>query len=207
MRHLDQNWNDYHTRVSRSLAQDDGQLTDAQKRMSVEIIERSKTAWPELLSALLAVGEATTLTDDQQRQLADLQQLLDQRAWSQIEDNTVLRSAETEAWYRCWEKLQAFSSQELAQADGPLTFVQLFSQPQELRGRLVKVTGTAGGVIELMRVTANWASTAISCWGCSPHREVVLRSSSTALIFPLVSLMSNKRTRAGKDCRSTRTWR
>ncbi len=125
------------------MAQDDGLLTDAQKRLSSEIIQASKAIWEQRSATLAAVAESPPLTNEQAAVLSDLQSLFDQRALSRIEDNTVLRSAETEAWDRCWEKLRALSPEDMAQAAGPLTFVQLFSQPKEFRGQLVKVTGTA----------------------------------------------------------------
>ena len=55
----------------------------------------------------------------------------------------MLQAAETEAWYRCWDQLQSLTLQQYAQATGPLNFVQLFSQPNEYRGRLIRVRGTA----------------------------------------------------------------
>ncbi len=142
MGRLRQFWDAYHTRAWASVAQDEGLLTDAQKRLSMEIIQASKTIWEQRSAALSAVGESQPLTDEQAAQVSDLQRQFDQRALAQIEDNTPLRSADSEAWDRCWEKLQALSPAALSRAEGPLSFVQLFSQPAEYRGRLVRVTGT-----------------------------------------------------------------
>lgn len=143
LRRLDENWSDYHTRALLSIAQEGEQLTDRQKRESVAIIESSRRRWDARKKALAAIGGGEKLTTSDERVLDELQQVLDRRAWEQVEDNSVLLSAETEAWYRCWEQLQSLSDAQRASALGPLNFVQLFSQSTELRGRLVKVQGTA----------------------------------------------------------------
>ncbi len=143
MQQLTSNWHNYYAQAAQMITEDNGQLTERQKRLSQEIVETSKSLWKQRAAALSAAGRPQALTVDQVADLADLQALFDRRDFSQIEDNTVLRSAETAAWYRCWEKLAGLSSQELNQAVGPLTYVQLFSQPNEFRGQLVKITGTA----------------------------------------------------------------
>ena len=57
----------------------------------------------------------------------------------------MLRSAEHEAWFRSWELIEFQSAHGATNADAgvPVTFVQLFSQPDAYRGRLVQVSGTA----------------------------------------------------------------
>ncbi len=141
--HLQTAWDDYRTRAFLSVAQDDGLLTPQQKRRSVEVMEQLQTQWQEQSAALAHIGQHATVPPSQVAALQQLQMLLDQRAWAQIEDNAALRSVETDAWYRCWEKLASLSPEQLAQAQGPLSYVQLFSQPKEYRGQLVKIQGTA----------------------------------------------------------------
>jgi hypothetical protein len=56
----------------------------------------------------------------------------------------VLRSAERHAWFRLLEKLDGRSLDELeSSSTGRVGFVQLFDQPEQYRGQLVTVRGTA----------------------------------------------------------------
>ena len=139
---LDDNWADYHAYARRSISEDRTALTEEQVQTSVEIIEASQTLWNARKDALEAIAQDTQVGRKHAARVADLQNILDQYAWAQVKDNCVLRSAETAAWYRCWEQLRSLSPQQLDEAGGPVNFVQLFSQPAELRGRLITVRGT-----------------------------------------------------------------
>ncbi|MFO7905783.1 MAG: hypothetical protein ACQESR_30010 [Planctomycetota bacterium] len=143
VRQLDENWMGYHTRAQSSVVADRNVLTDKQVRTRNAVIAASKDLWKARKEALKAIASDMPVAQEQAAALTDLQNILDRHAWARVEDNCVLRSAETAAWYRCWEQLQSVSLQQLNEAVGPLNFVQLYSQPKEFRGRLVKVRGTA----------------------------------------------------------------
>ena len=68
-------------------------------------------------------GRALGRTPDLSAALDSLQKTLDTRAWNAVEDNTVLRSADNEAWNRAWELL---ASPEATTVAEPVSFVQLF---------------------------------------------------------------------------------
>lgn len=142
VRQLDENWSDYHARAERSVVRERDVLTDKQARASNEVIAASRDLWNARKGALAAIAGDISVAQEQAAELTELQNILDRRAWARVKDNFVLRSAETTAWYRCWEQLQSLSLRQADEAVGPLNFVQLYSQPKEFRGRLVKVRGT-----------------------------------------------------------------
>ena len=59
-----------------------------------------------------------------------------------VRDDTVFRSADQQAWFAIWKRLQ----EEVAVGSPPrgreVTFAQLFAQPRSFRGRRVRVAGT-----------------------------------------------------------------
>ncbi len=60
-----------------------------------------------------------------------------------VEDDTVFRAAERGVWFRLLEILQDTSPADLKQESlGRVTFVQLFEQPKQYRGRVVSIAGT-----------------------------------------------------------------
>jgi hypothetical protein len=64
----------------------------------------------------------------------------------EIEDDTVFRREERDAWFHLLELLQKTDPRELARASlGPVSYVQLESQPNEYRGRLVTLDGVVRG--------------------------------------------------------------
>ena len=138
---LDERWKDYHNRALLLVANDRNQMTDEQKRVCLEVLELSRSTWEEQLAALAAAADPDEITVGHREQLTQLQRTLDQRALELVEDNRVLRSVENEAWFRLWERLEQVES--LSEPAPVATYVQLFSQPNEYRGRLVKVRGQA----------------------------------------------------------------
>lgn len=59
-----------------------------------------------------------------------------------VKDNTVLRGAETDAWFHLLKILQQSDSRELEKASlGDIGFVELFRQPEVYRGQVVTLRG------------------------------------------------------------------
>ena len=143
LKQLDDRWKDYHSRALLLVATDRDQLTDDQKRVCLEVIESSKNLWQQQFESLTVAADPAEITVGQREQLTQLQSTLDQRALDLVQDNAVLLSEENEAWFRLWERLT--SDEEAASSPPPTaaTYVQLFSQPNEYRGQLVKVRGQA----------------------------------------------------------------
>ncbi len=140
---LDALWRDYHTRALLAAATNRDELTDEQKRVYLEVLELSKSTWDAQRNALATVADPAEITVGQREQLAQLQLVLDQRALGQVRDNTVLLPTDNEAWFRLWDRLKSDDVTGSARPSKPVTFVQLFSQPDEYRGQLVEVRGLA----------------------------------------------------------------
>ncbi len=134
-------WADYLERVRTAVTRGPNALTETQKQASLAIIEATESLWGEQKTALETLADEELVGGEQDKILVQLQAILDQRAWAQVKDNTVLRSAETDAWYRCWDQFELTATRARIEAAPRATFVQLFAQPSEFRGRLVKVSG------------------------------------------------------------------
>ncbi len=169
LQRLDDNWTDYHARVQTAVERDHNVLTGAQKRTSVEIIQASKSLWAAQKAALESVGQDGPISEEQTAVLTELQANLDQRAWAQVEDNTILRAAETEAWYRCWDQLHSRASQTLTETATQVNFVQLFSQPAEFRGHLVRVRGTVKWGYRITSQSPRFGIEGYTVLGLLPH--------------------------------------
>jgi hypothetical protein len=133
-------WKDYLIRLRKNLERDQSILTPAQQDQCREVVAQLERTSAEQLAALRAIVEPGPLSPDQAAALDSLQKTLDARAWKAVEDNTVLRSADNEAWNRAWELVALPAT--TAQAESA-TFVQLFAQSKAYRGRAVRVQGTA----------------------------------------------------------------
>ena len=133
-------WKVHLLRLRKNLERDQSVLTPAQQDQCREVVAQLERTSAEQLAALRAIVEPGPLSADQVATLDSLQKTLDARAWKAVEDNTVLRSADNEAWNRVWELVALPAT--TAQAES-VTFVQLFAQSKAYRGRAVRVEGTA----------------------------------------------------------------
>ncbi len=143
LKKLDDRWKDYHGRALLLVATDRDQLTDDQKQVCLEVLELSKSTWEQQRESLTAAADPAEITVGQREQLTQLQRTLDQRALDLVRDNSVLLSEENEAWFRLWERLTSDELAGSAPQPKAATYIQLFSQPNEYRGQLVKVHGLA----------------------------------------------------------------
>lgn len=88
--------------------------------------------------------------------LAHIQQGVDRASLELIEDDTLSRPQEQYAWFRFFERLFQLSAAELEhQSQGRVSFLQLFRQPDQYRGRLVTIEGVARLVYEVP-APENW---------------------------------------------------
>ncbi|MHB8969023.1 MAG: hypothetical protein ACYC3X_02980 [Pirellulaceae bacterium] len=144
---LTRQWTQFQTRARQAVEQaphpNQIQLTEAQQRLCDEVLVALENRWQQQLAALREFSEHVAFPHEPPAPLAELQDILDERAWQAVEDNTVLRSAENEAWYRSWEHVESPAADRSAADATPVSFVQLFSQPAVYRGQSVQVQGTA----------------------------------------------------------------
>lgn len=140
---LTRQWLEYDARARQVVEANRDQLTPDQQQLCREVLSALHVDTQRQLAALAALDGSASLPDDLAAALDQLQQVLDERAWRAVADNTVLRSAEQEAWLRSWELLESPADGAAARGGSPVTFVQLFSQPDAYRSRVVQVSGTA----------------------------------------------------------------
>jgi len=137
---LDSLWNSSSVEARAAL----DELPDQERTAWSSALEQLDAAWMRLKPVLTAVGQGSPISDRDRGELSDVQRVLDALAWSAVRDNTVMRAAEGDAWFRCFETLQTSEVQVLQSAAvGRVGFLQLFKQPSEYRGRLVTIRGVA----------------------------------------------------------------
>ncbi len=129
--------------MRQAVEQDQGQLTETQRRLCDDVLVALESHWQRHIAAVDGISEQVSGADEQAAALAELQQVLDERGWQAVEDNTVLRVAENDAWYRSWERLESSQAEGAEGEATPVSFLQLFSQPDAYRGRPVRIEGTA----------------------------------------------------------------
>jgi hypothetical protein len=141
---LDSGWQEYLDQAFLAVSQDQGRLTDDEKRDWLEVVQRLGEHWQKQVKPVLqAVGSGEPLDAAQQQTLRDLQATLDRVFLDEIQDNTVFRPDEKDAWFRLFEQLQSRDVDSLqAASTGHVGFLQLYRQPDAYRGRLVTVDGT-----------------------------------------------------------------
>jgi len=129
------------------------EVPDAQKQRLMNALRTVEIDWKEMLGpSLQAAAEERAWTEPQRESLAKLQQTLDTLAMDEIKDDMVIsRSAEQHAWFRLFERLIEQDEQSLEQQSlGEASFVQLFRQTDEYRGKLVTVRGRTELVYRVM---------------------------------------------------------
>lgn len=142
---LEQEWKDYLTSANDAVLVAGDELPAEQRTQLLNVLHDLEIEWTSLLSrALRAVLDERPWTELEREALANLQATLDDLALAAIRDDMVWRPEEQTAWFRSFEKLLALNAREASQQSaGTVSFVQLFRQSNEYRGRLVTVGGTA----------------------------------------------------------------
>ena len=108
-----------------------------------QALARPELARPELARPELARPESTA-ADSGTLESAKLPPGITSEMLEAIEDNTVLRVAENDAWYAMLGILKDTDSSELeSYSSGNVGFAQLFQQSNIYRGKVVRTQGTA----------------------------------------------------------------
>jgi hypothetical protein len=142
---LDRFWADYRANALKSItASSDEPLSDEQKEKWTKVLDRVADAWTADRAVLAKLGQAgaleLTATDRDRLRLWQLR--WEAFGLAAIEDNTVHRRAELDAWFRLNDILNTTSEKELERLPAErVNFVQLFKQPDEYRGKLIRFRG------------------------------------------------------------------
>ncbi|MCA9269266.1 MAG: hypothetical protein KDA41_12380 [Planctomycetales bacterium] len=140
---LDANWESSITQATDTVTVN-RELSDEDRATWLLILHDLERDWHDALhDALVAAGQPKSLTAAQREEVMRFMQLYDEMGLEAIRDDTLLsRPAEIDAWFRLLENLQDAPADEFDAADVQLVgFRQLFKQPEEYRGRLVRVRG------------------------------------------------------------------
>lgn len=136
---LDELWQQYSRAALASLES----LEAGERAEWSPVLKKMDEQWQqEILTALQVIAENRPLAEVQRQALADVQSVLDKLGLAAVKDNTVLRYAESDIWFRLFERLQAAEADRLpAAAIGRVGFLQLFQEPEAYRGKLVTIRG------------------------------------------------------------------
>ncbi len=142
---LDQGWQRYLETARAAISGEDTGLTDAERQAWTGVIDELDAEWQHDVSpALTALNPAQPPSEEVQTVLRELQTALDAMLLHTIADNTVFRPSEKDIWFRLLEDLAVRDPHELRDdSTGTVGFVQLYRQPDQYRGQLVTIKGTA----------------------------------------------------------------
>ncbi len=149
---LDARWQAY-TKQAIDAAIANVRLSQEDRGAWLTILQELRKQWNEQLhDALAAAVDPAQLTDAQRRELARFEELFDELSLDAVRDNTfVPRIGETNAWFRLLEHLQKADQDLLVAAEAPrVGFRQLYQQPGDYRGRLIRIRGNAKLAYHLM---------------------------------------------------------
>lgn len=140
---LDEKWNDYLRDQNRDALLPERELPDERRRALLQSLTDLEMMWNSRWKPALA-GSATGWTAEARTSLAELEKMLDAIALARVRDDTVWRPDDGAAWFRLFEQLQDTAPEEIArQSVGHVSFVQIYRQSAEYRGKVVTVRGTA----------------------------------------------------------------
>lgn len=141
---LSEHWSEFLATASNSLQQ----LDRGDREAWGNILDQANKRWSKETEPLLRASvEGRVLSERERSELANLQNLLDQQQLAAVTDDTLWRPSEREIWFRLFGKLQKITSHEAESlAAEPVSYAQLFEQPDVYRGRQVTVRGTAEAV-------------------------------------------------------------
>lgn len=133
-------WEDYQAAAFQAVAE----LKGDDQTQWVDVLRQVNGRFKDdLCPALQAVIDGRTPTEQEERALTGLQTTLVALATAQIEDDTFFRPAERDIWFHLLSEVREAKPQELKQRSlGQVTYLQLFKQTKEYRGRVVSVKGT-----------------------------------------------------------------
>ena len=133
---------------------------DNKKAAWVRALSRVENEWNRhIKESLQAAANLDKVSEEVRKDLAGLQLLLDELALAQVPDNTMsLKPRHQETWYRLLDILSHTSHEELQTTSiGRVGVLQLAQQPQNYRGKVVTIRGTAR--------LANWIKAPANIYG------------------------------------------
>jgi len=168
-------------------------LANEQKESLLNALREMEVNWTKQLHpALLVPTTKRPWTEQDRRQLLDLQQLVDDISLKSIRDDSFWRPGEQHAWFRWFETLIRTDPAQLQrESSGQVGFLQLFKQSAEYRGKLVSIQGTARLAYRVKAPpNIHGISTYVVYWvkpKGGPNSPIVVYALETPADFPVVN--------------------
>lgn len=145
-------WQDYADDARKSLkAADNGDEFGEEKPLTAEereawekVLQQVVERWQAERSSLMKLAGASfdDLEQEDLQRIEGVQRRWERLALAAVRDDTVHRPAEADAWFRLLDVLQSTPAKELErQPAEEVSYIQLFRQPNEYRGKLVRFKG------------------------------------------------------------------
>ncbi len=153
---MDQFWSGYISHAKQALENERSELKPDELSGWMQVLDQVGEAWQADRAALASLAQAPEPKSEaqaaDQERLATLQHRWERMALAAIEDDTVHRPGESDAWFRLCDILNTTSSAELEkQPAEQVNYVQMFKQPEQYRGKLVRFKGR---VMQAKRIAA-----------------------------------------------------
>jgi hypothetical protein len=138
---LDKFWSDYQATAHQSVQK----LSADEQKLWSDVLRQVDERWAnEVRPAIEVVVGGDKPSAEQVAAIGGLEQTLRPLALNLVQDDTTLfRSAEREIWLHLLAQLQALPAQQSARTAADASYLQLFKQSDDYRGRLVRIRGIA----------------------------------------------------------------
>lgn len=140
-------WEDYQATAFQSVAQ----LTGDDQALWVDVLRQVNGRFSEQVRpALQGVTEGRTLAEAEEAALNGLRQTLLAQALDRIEDDTVFRPVELQIWFYELGRVRDEPAEALQKESvGDVSYLQLFNQTGDYRGKVVTISGSVEGAYRL----------------------------------------------------------
>lgn len=138
---LDTQWKEYQSAAFQSIVD----LTKDEQDLWAGVLRTVNERWSgQVQPALAAAAQGETLSSEQKQALAGWQRTLDDINLAQVQDDRVFVPSDREILFRLFSEARAVTPEELRKRSvGEVSYMQLFQQPSDYRGKVVTVRGTA----------------------------------------------------------------
>jgi hypothetical protein len=157
---LDRFWDEYVARAKQALTTETSELSEEELAGWQQVLDRVKEEWQVDRAALAKLAQSKEAgseaeaesTPASEPRIAALQHRWERMALAAIEDDTVHRPSESDAWFRLCDILNTTSAEQLAKEPAEqVNYVQMFKQPDNYRGKLVRFKGR---IMQAKRISA-----------------------------------------------------
>ena len=137
---LDTLWKDYQAAAFQSIVN----LSEADQKLWTDVLRHVNQRWSGEVHAALQAKLDGPINSEQEQALAEWQRTLDEVNLQLVQDDRVFVPSDKEILFRLLGRARQSPSRDLRkQSVGRVSYLQLFKQPKQYRGKAVTVFGTA----------------------------------------------------------------